>query len=180
MNQSMWCMYKQVDPNSKCLSVLLGCWLVFHRASQQGWWHPTLSGLYQWPLGHSQVPCEPASLWPQKYGTSIIIILLLHHFSIIIQLQSTRLVTPHSLWPVIMATLTQSSTLWISIIVTLEVSMFIFMWFSCDRYNMYVTVWMVLKHFLLTEQDTVVSRAYEEKRACNYNLSYYKWAGVYV
>ncbi len=23
----------------------------------------------------------------------------------------------------------------------------------------------------------VQSRAYEEKRACNYNLSYYKWAG---
>ncbi len=38
------------------------------------------------------------------------------------QSQSTRLVTPHSLWPVLMATWTQSSILWMSIIMILEVS----------------------------------------------------------
>ncbi len=37
------------------------------------------------------------------------------------QIQSTRLVTLHSLWPVLMATWTQSSTLWTSIIVILKV-----------------------------------------------------------
>ncbi len=31
-----------------------------------------------------------------------------------------------------------------------------------------------------SSHDVVIPRAYEEKRACNYNLSYYKWAGSYI
>ncbi len=115
---------EHVDPNSKCLSVLLRCWwwsstepvnkagdiplslacanghldtvkyLVnqhhcdpkskhwyiimvhqllhhsvhsyMHRYSQQGWWHPTLSGLQTWTLGSGQVSRHHSSLWYEK------------------------------------------------------------------------------------------------------------------
>ncbi len=116
---------KHVDPNSKCLSVLLHCWwwsstepvnnagdtplslacanghldtvkylvnqhhcdpkskhwyiimvhqLLHHsvhsymyRYSQQGWWHPILSGLHRWTLGSGKVSRHHSSLWYNKH-----------------------------------------------------------------------------------------------------------------
>ncbi len=83
---------KSVDPNSKCLSVLLRCW----------WWSP--------------------------------------------QSQSTRLVTLHSLWPVLMATWTQSSTLWTSIIVILEVSIVAHQLLHHSVHPIYIYIYIIYVH----------------------------------
>ncbi len=53
------------DPRSKAYNQLLHHSVDpnMYRYSQQGWWHPTLSGLCLWPLGHHEVPCQRTSLW---------------------------------------------------------------------------------------------------------------------